>query len=392
MELPEARPRAPWWALCVLCALALLDSIWLSILQRDLQTFAAVCHVAPGFDCAPALASRYSRIFDIPLSSYGVAGYLFFMALALQGLFRDDIRDRNAFLFVLLLIPATGFCAWLAWISAVKLSAYCPFCLILHLLTPIMLIPAAWALAHRATPLREIFRSEWESIRGDWRIQAGIVLVFVGVTVGLPLYERFARQRILDTQPIYREVLEGRYPRLKELAELVKDYPAMGPEDARVRIIEFADFTCPVCRESRAMMDALIKDYEIRYTFIPHPRSSECNPDAEHMRAGSCLGALAMEYVRNSERYWKVHHELFSDPSYLREENLARLLALTGAPDLDSITQDTGVTMRVLQDLAIARYAGVAHTPSLFINGMGIQGMPDEWYLRDVIENEMKRP
>jgi uncharacterized membrane protein len=392
MTPSDLRGRASWWLLVALAILALVDSIWLYVIQKDLHSFAAICHVAPGFDCASALSSRYSRIFDIPLSSYAVASYLFFAALALQGLLRDDVRDRNAFLLAGLLTLATAFCARLAWISYARLSAYCPFCLVLHILTPLMLAAALRALSHRRTPLREIFRSEWESIRGNRLVQAGLIFAIVFVAAGLPLYEQYARQRMLDAEPIYREVLEGRFPRLMELKDLVKDRPAIGPDDARVQIIEFTDFLCPVCRESREMMDALVKEYGIRYTFVPHPRSSDCNPAAEHSRPGSCLGALAVEYARDSDRYWKVHDELFRDDSYLFEENAPRLLKLTGAPSIEKITEDTDVAMRLIEDLAIARFAGVAHTPSLFINGMGVQGMPDEWFLREVIEREMKRP
>jgi uncharacterized membrane protein len=392
MASTEERSRTPWWTLSALALLALVDSIWLYVLQKDLHTFAAVCHVAPGFDCAPALASRYSRIFDIPLSSYAVASYLFLAALALQGIHRDDVRDRNAFILTGLLTLATAFCARLAWISYAKLSAYCPYCLVLHILTPLMLCAALWCLFHRRTPLRNIFRSEWDSIRGNPVVAGGLVFAIVAVAAGLPLYQQYARQRMLDSAPIYRQVLEGTYPRLDELRDLVKDYPALGPPDARVAIIEFADFLCPVCRESHDMMSDLVKEYGLRYTFIAHPRSRECNPDAEASRPGSCLGAHAVEYARGTDRYWQVHEALFRDASLLEEKGLPRLLEVTGAPNLEAITQDSAVAMRVFQDLAVARYAGVAHTPSLFINGMGVQGMPDEWFLREVIEREMKRP
>jgi protein-disulfide isomerase/uncharacterized membrane protein len=383
--------RGPWIALSLLGLLASANSIWLYILQGDLTSFGAACHVAPGFDCAPALQSRYGQVFGISLSSYAVVTYIFFTLLGIQPLFERRFADRNALALVVLSFFGSIYCAWLAWVSRYVLRAICPFCTVLHILTPLILIFSLVALSRRTKSIAGIIREEAGSILGDKRLLFGLVAAGLALAIGIPWLNHLARERLLDAQPMYREVLEGRYPRYEALVEELGERPWIGPDDAAVTLVEFSDFLCPVCRQSRLILKELADQHELRYLFVPHPRSSTCNPYAEYERPIACLAALVAKYAERTGRYWPVHDALFDRPALLHEENADELARLAGAPTMAAILADTTAAIALARDIELANRIGVRHTPAIFINGMGMEGLPDDWFLRDVVRRELKR-
>ncbi len=394
--MPRHRPSftrfLPWIFLVLLSLVALAASIQLYRIQREIDGF-AVCRIAPGFDCAPALQSRYGRLFGIPLSSYSVAFYLFIFAVALQPLFRSRTSDRNAVVATALLSGATLFCAWLAWVSLTKLRAYCPFCLVLHVVTPIMLAIVLWPLSKRRHDIGDIMRHEFHTIAADKRVLTGVILAGLLVVIGLPVSHALARHRLLAAFPTYKQVLEGNYPRFDRLTELLGDRPFRGRADATVTIVEFADFTCPVCMQARTAIEDLMRVYDVKFIYVNYPRSRECNPLGEDNRPGSCLGALVSHYAaqRGADQFWRVYDSLFNAPGLLAENRSARLAELAGAPSMEVILADTAAQLALRRDLEIARQADVRQVPTFFINGMGIEGLPEDWFFVEAVEREQDR-
>lgn len=382
----------PWILLVVLAGGAVFASFTLWKMQAENEGF-ALCKVGPGFDCSPALRSRYGKVFGIPLSSYAVGFYLFTFALAIQPLFRRRAADRNALVLAAMTAPGTLFCGWLVWVSLYRLRAYCPFCLALHILTPAILAGSLWALARRRSSLREIVRAEWYSILADRRVAAGLALVIVAVIIGIPVRSVHERRLFLEANPHFRDVLEGRFPRAEELERHLAGRPFRGKEDAMVTIVAFADFTCPICLQAKDSIEDLMDVYDVKFVYINHPRSSECNPAAPAVHAGSCLGALVAQYTRlhHPERFWTVHDAIYGTPGLLEEKRADRLAEIAGAPDMTAIVMDSEAHRALRSDLQLATMVGVSQVPSVFINGMGVQGFPEEWFLIEAVENEQDR-
>lgn len=394
--MPRRRPTLsfylPWILLVALCLGALATSFALYQMQREGEGF-AICRVAPGFDCAPALKSRYGRVFGIPLSSYAVAFYLFALAVSAQPLFRKKVAERNALLLSTLLAPGTLFCAWLAWVSLTRLKAYCPFCLVLHVLTPLMLVCSLWALARREHTLRVIVEHEWATIMADKRVGYGLIATALLVAIGLPLSGIHRRQVLLDSNPTYRQVLEGTYPRFDRLEELLGQRPMLGRPDAAVTIVEFADFTCPVCMQAKIAIEELLEVHDVRFIYVNVPKSRECNAAVDVEKPGACIAALVSQHarLRGDTQFWAVYEAVFGAPALLEESRADRLAQVAGAPDMATILADSAARAAIQEDLAIARMAGVQNVPSFFINGMGIEGLPDDWFLIEAVEREEDR-
>ena len=126
-------------AVIALCGLA--DAIYLTIHHYT----AEVVPCGEGFDCATVLTSPYAEIGGIPLAIFGAIAYFVAFSLAILTAF----GNRNAWrLFGIQVVLMACFSAWLVYVQAYILKAFCQFCLIsaavtLTLLT-IALISKFW--------------------------------------------------------------------------------------------------------------------------------------------------------------------------------------------------------------------------------------------------------
>lgn len=133
-------------------------------------------------------------------------------------------------------------------------------------------------------------------------------------------------------------------------------------------MIVYADFQCPYC----AAVDARLRHLPVRVVFrhfpvrTVHPRA----PAAAHAaEAAACQGA-----------FWPMHDALFDDQGRLDDPHLwarARSLGL----DVDAFEADRrspGVRTRVRADFRAGIRAGVAATPTLFVDGRRHSGRPTE--------------
>jgi len=142
------------------------------------------------------------------------------------------------------------------------------------------------------------------------------------------------------------------------------DAPSLGPANAPVTVVEYADFQCPYCSTTVALLDGLVKDHapNVRVVFKHYPLPSHSFAE-EASRAAVAAGKQG--------RFWEMHHKLFENQRALQREDIehyARELRL----DLDRFKADWGspeTAQRVKSDYAEGSRIGVNGTPTIFING-----------------------
>jgi protein-disulfide isomerase len=145
----------------------------------------------------------------------------------------------------------------------------------------------------------------------------------------------------------------------------VKDFgPPLGKPDAPVTIVEFSDFTCPFCRALRPRLEAWVKSREGRVKLFYKPF-----PLANHAR--SMEAAEAAEWAREKGFFWQMHDVLFENPHDLADDDLARYALRLGgsADDLREALSSKRFRPRIFAARAEATAAGLAGTPTLYVNG-----------------------
>jgi protein-disulfide isomerase len=153
--------------------------------------------------------------------------------------------------------------------------------------------------------------------------------------------------------------------------------PAMGANDAPVKIVEFADFKCPACQEfNQTILPQLKRDFidqgTVQFYFINDPIIS---PDADSRTAAMAGEAV---YRLDPQEFWKFYDAVYAHQGdertrwatsdylvQIAKESHLHLDFNKLKKDID----DNAFAQAVKDDEAIADQLGVNSTPTIFING-----------------------
>jgi protein-disulfide isomerase len=166
----------------------------------------------------------------------------------------------------------------------------------------------------------------------------------------------------------------------------VGDSPIRGSKDAKVTIVEWADFQCPFCVRVNPTLEKVAKEYgdKVRFSFKHLPLSMHAKARAAHE---------ASEAAHRQGKFWEMHDLIFASPKDLSPATYLRYAGEMGL-DIDQYKSDissTSVRKVVDDDLATARKLGVSGTPSFFINGRFLSGAQPYGSFARVIDEELAK-
>ncbi len=161
--------------------------------------------------------------------------------------------------------------------------------------------------------------------------------------------------------------------------------PALGPAPAKVTIVVYSDFQCPVCRRITDATYQIAEEWpgEVRLEFRQLALSSH-----QHA-AGAAVAALA---AHRQGKFWEMHDLLFANQGALDAASLegyARQLGL----DLARFRQDVDdptLRARVEEESALAGRLGAGATPAFLINGTLGVGWASWMAFRSQVDQERK--
>ncbi|MDC0749158.1 DsbA family protein [Polyangium mundeleinium] len=155
----------------------------------------------------------------------------------------------------------------------------------------------------------------------------------------------------------------------KKVRTLVTDgSPELGPPDAPVTIVEWADFECPACRAFYPVVDDLVKRFpgQVRAVYKFYPLGS--HPHGE-------ISARAANAAFKQGKFWEMHHLLFDNQDRLEQSDLeryAKKLELDVAKFRVEMNSDD-TSGRIEKDKKQADGVGLQGTPTVFINGREVE-------------------
>ena len=167
----------------------------------------------------------------------------------------------------------------------------------------------------------------------------------------------------------------------------------LGPPDAAVTLVEYGDYECPYCKSASLVIPQLLEGFGGRLRFITrHFPLPDVHPNA-------ALAAEAVEAAGAQGKFWEMHDLLFARQDHLQ---LADLLRYAGELGLDVGAFESDLLNarygdRVAGDVEGAETAGVAGTPTFFINDRRYVGAYDMESLEGAVlealrEVESRRP
>ncbi len=159
----------------------------------------------------------------------------------------------------------------------------------------------------------------------------------------------------------------------------------MGPKEAKVTIIEFADYQCPYCaRMVPTLMDVMKKyDGKVRWVYRDFPLDFHQNAKPAAVSA-KCAG--------DQGKYFEAHNFLFEHYSNLGEEvytKLATELKLDKAK-FEQCRKDPATLATVMANYQTGVDVGVNGTPAYYINGRKLSGGQSVNDFSHAIDEELK--
>lgn len=153
------------------------------------------------------------------------------------------------------------------------------------------------------------------------------------------------------------------------------DSPVMGPKEAKIKVVEYADFLCPYCRNiARAFHDYLPQsDNRVAIYYKFYPLDSACNASLPRpVHAGAC--ALAMGGVCAQKQGQFGPYQEHVVVTEFKEPTKDDVIKLAGELKFDVASFTTCMNApatkdRVVADVTEGAKAGVTGTPTIFING-----------------------
>lgn len=161
----------------------------------------------------------------------------------------------------------------------------------------------------------------------------------------------------------------------------LRNQPTVGPANAPVTLVEYADLECPTCAEMQKFIETqLIPKYgdKVRVVFKEFPLVTIHDWSLRAAIANECV------YQTNPSDYFRYRSIIFASQDMINAANVRQLLLdfgqRVGVNQLRLATcLDSKASLpRVEADMEEGRKLGVMSTPTLFINGTPVVGLSPE--------------
>ncbi|MEK7451064.1 MAG: DsbA family protein [Patescibacteria group bacterium] len=169
--------------------------------------------------------------------------------------------------------------------------------------------------------------------------------------------------------------------------------PVLGSKNAKVTVVEFADFQCPFCERWFKDVEAnLIKDYvntgKVKFAFRHFAFLGD----------ESTWAAEASECANEQGKFWEFHDYLFKNQGPERSGTFAKdkLKGFAQALSLDtakfnSCLDSDKYAKNVTDDQAAGQKAGVNGTPTTFVNGQIVVGAQPYSAFKAILDGELAK-
>ena len=175
------------------------------------------------------------------------------------------------------------------------------------------------------------------------------------------------------------------YPDLPRINVAIESHdPTIGPADAPITIVQFAEYQCYFCNKVVPTIDQVLKEYDgkVRVVFkdYPLPMHDRASAAAE---AAHCAGEQG--------KYWELNRVLMANQQALQDADFQRYVADAGA-DVAAwqVCYDSGKHKAdIAADMEAAQKVGVSATPSFFVNGLQVSGAQPFERFQAIIDREL---
>lgn len=332
----------------------------------------AICNINQAFSCDDVASSEYSELFGIPLGAYGLAFFLSLFFLSMIEIKNPGKEKSNLPALVSLSFIGTLVSVILGGISAGIIGVGCITCIAVYVLNGALLLNSVFYLRSGQTGY-----SPARSMNG---------LTTAAIVTGLTIlvYSQLAPTSDPRQHPNFVGEPEEGAP---TLSSQTYDIPVnlsaysgygedfrKGSDQAKVTIVEFADFECPACAAAARTLAQIAARYQdrINLVFKNYPLDQACNNGiSRKLHEQACELAVMARCAGEAGKFWQYHDLAFGNQKLIDAEKPRQWAKIVGLSDsqIETCANSKAILNKVKDDIRLGNSIGVQGTPSIYING-----------------------
>lgn len=329
----------------------------------------AACNISQTVNCDDIALSRYSEIANLPLGIYGFGYFAALVVLASLGLRAGRSATDHLHAYVALAGIGVATSIALAAISTFVIGKTCLICIGVYLVTLAQAVNLG--VFRREIPtgisLKTVFTGGTTAAVTVALLTAAYSYLLPPTTIDKPdLANSKAPPTLASAKqeiPISRSPYSG----------LGEDY-RKGPDDAKVIIVEFADFQCPACKNMDMTLTQLVQEYagKVQVVFRNYPLDQSCNSGIRgKIHEWSCRAAIMARCAGQYGKFWPYYQQIFDQQKDINDDNLKLWATNLGLSDdqILACLNSSDLLAKIKEDIALGDQLGVDSTPTIFING-----------------------
>jgi len=362
--------------------------------------------------CIAVGQSPYSKLFGIPLASYGI---LYFAILTFMMLLADYAEEYYYHIFMSLMFPVViaGVIADIVLaVLMIKIGQLCSLCVSTYIINIILLI-LLYLYLKKISNREKLFELVKKFFLPDTPDKKAVLSLFI-IFVFFLSFSVFAATTILQSRVSAAQTPDTKITKL--LNDFYNEPPQninfpqsnmkIGNPDAKVKIYAFTDFLCSACYKFYQIEKYILARFKnkVEIIYYHYPLDSSCNKYMDDtVYANSCKASMSMfsaasagffeEYLYNHFDRYHEYKEGFTDEQIFKTIDIA----LKGR-DISKIKKDFELFLnsREAKDtinthIEFAEKLKIEATPTIYIAGRKIVGVPPKEFISAIIEKELSK-
>lgn len=342
----------------------------------------AMCNISESINCASTIMSPFSELFGIPLSIFGFVMNLFILFFGLKSLFLDQDPKKSTAITLCLALLSLSSSLIMGMVSLIIIKSLCPFCCIAYVLSFLTFWSALqWTHGFK---VRIFF---------TYAKQLGLQLLAVALVAfvsGKVVLSSYVSAEMLETMSLIVSDWKTKSPLDIQLIDPL----VLGPDSAKMKILEFSDFLCPHCKHALPKLHSFAKVHKnnVQIIFQNYPLDACSGSDTSPGKR--CDLAKAAYCSQKQNKGWEAQEYLFAN-----QERMYDVSSVDN--ELEKIAQEVQLDLALLKEcfqnpetlktikaqLELGKKIGVEGTPSLFINNKAFKGGPHVPTLQEIFNS-----
>jgi len=373
-----------FWTVAAIAVGGLANSTYLAVSHYRVYMdigYSSFCAISRSLNCDTVSQSPHAILGWLPVSVWGIVGYMLFLLLMPFGKRKGA---QNIRIWPLLFCMALGFSlysVYLALISTFYIHSYCIMCVVNYGIN-FSLLYFVWLIRKRfqgpglIDGLNQDVIFLWSAKKSSMPLIGGFAVLLVA---GIALFPNYWKAPPLIVSP---HVKTG----------FTEDgHPWIGAADPDIVITEFTDYQCFQCNKVHYYLRRIVAQNpdKIRLIHRNFPMDHRVNPLVKkpyHVRAG--VLALIAIYAAEKDLFWPMNDYLFTiarGEAAIRIEDVAQMVGLD-ADALKKALVDRGLQKKLKKDIIGGLKLGIEGTPGFIINEQVYQAMLPPEVIKELLQ------